>query len=423
MNLVENKVNQEQHRNRVLGIFAGVTSYEIEEYISTHDVWKIAVTYDSLERTVDAISKIGIDVYNEFFLLVDEWHVLFNSYVFRNAAVMRLLNIVPLFDRVTYMTATPIEEEFLFDEIKHLPVIKVVWSNVKKTSVYLIQTNKCLIKLAKIIREYIEGRAFGNLHIFVNSVTFIKKIIEYVGILPENVKVVCSTSNLKKGERSNQIILGDDYPIGKPLDPVKKINFYTSTCFEGCDIYDPNGRTIIVSDGDKKHSLLDISTLFIQICGRIRDSKYNDTVTYIFSKTRYKGDVTLDEFKEMCNKHYEVSINWLNSVNNLPKEGKEMTIKGLLKSNYLNENYVRYECGNLVIDKNLLHLNVMKYKIENQIFQNRFALAGEMKNNGLNVVASQYAYCSDRLRANSDARESFKDLFLEYAELRSGKAK
>jgi len=69
---------------------------------------------------------MGINAYNDFFLLVDEWHVLFNSYVFRNSAVTEVLKIAPLFREVAYMTATPIEDEYLFNEIKDLPVIEVI---------------------------------------------------------------------------------------------------------------------------------------------------------------------------------------------------------------------------------------------------------------------------------------------------------
>jgi hypothetical protein len=66
-----------------------------------------------------------IDVYKDFFLLIDEWHVLFNQYVFRESAVTEVLKIVPLFKEVTYMTATPVEDEFILKEVKHLPVVKL----------------------------------------------------------------------------------------------------------------------------------------------------------------------------------------------------------------------------------------------------------------------------------------------------------
>ena len=132
------------------------------------------------------------------------------------------------------------------------------------------QTNRpdkyIVSECAKVLRDELPY----NLHIFVNSVEFMKKVTDLATLTPEQVRHVCSTSG-DNGE-SNQRKLGKDYPIGQPSDPVKKINFYTSTCFEGCDIYDENGVTFIVSDGNKSNTLLDISTLFTQICGRLRDS-------------------------------------------------------------------------------------------------------------------------------------------------------
>jgi len=68
---------------------------------------------------------LRIDAYSKFFLLVDEWHVLFNQYVFREKAVADVLKIAPLFKEVTYMTATPIEDELILKEVKHLPVVKL----------------------------------------------------------------------------------------------------------------------------------------------------------------------------------------------------------------------------------------------------------------------------------------------------------
>ena len=69
--------------------------------------------------------NMGIEVYNDIFLLVDEWHVLFNQYVFKEKAVTEVLKAAQLFEEVTYMTATPIEDELILKEVRHLPVVKL----------------------------------------------------------------------------------------------------------------------------------------------------------------------------------------------------------------------------------------------------------------------------------------------------------
>ena len=78
-----------------------------------------------MPRVVKTIQDMGIDVYNDFFLLIDEWHVLFNQYVFREKAITEVLKIAQLFKAVTYMTATPVEDELILKEVRHLPVVKL----------------------------------------------------------------------------------------------------------------------------------------------------------------------------------------------------------------------------------------------------------------------------------------------------------
>jgi len=69
---------------------------------------------------------MGIDVFNNCFLLVDEYHILFNQYSFRNEPITKLLQLAPKFREVTYMTATPLYEEFMIEELKDMPVCEVI---------------------------------------------------------------------------------------------------------------------------------------------------------------------------------------------------------------------------------------------------------------------------------------------------------
>ena len=124
VSLIENKVSQ--HGDKVFGVYGGVPHHEIEHYILTHETKKIMVTYDSLPRVISTLEVTGHNAYEDFYLLVDEWHVLFNSYVFRNEAIKGLLKVTPKFKQVTYMTATPIERKYLFEEFKHLPIVEIV---------------------------------------------------------------------------------------------------------------------------------------------------------------------------------------------------------------------------------------------------------------------------------------------------------
>lgn len=122
VNLVKNKeIPNERRKHDVFGVHGDITNQEIIEYANSHDTLKILVVYDSLPRLKNVLSGLGYDVYRDFFLLIDEYHVLFNQYSFRNDAIKRLLEIAPNFERVTYMSATPIEQEFILEELTQLP--------------------------------------------------------------------------------------------------------------------------------------------------------------------------------------------------------------------------------------------------------------------------------------------------------------
>ena len=97
----------------------------IERYISTHKTIKIAATYDCVPSVCEALINLGLDPYQDFFLFVDEWHVLFNSYGYRDA-VKTLLECSKLFTRKTFVSATPIPRAYWLKELADLPEYKLI---------------------------------------------------------------------------------------------------------------------------------------------------------------------------------------------------------------------------------------------------------------------------------------------------------
>lgn len=108
--LVENKTASNPD---LLGIHGDMDrEAAIARYLRTHDTLKIAVTYDSLPYLCDVLEAQGVNPYKEIFLFVDEWHILFNSYRFRNQAARHLLDRAQKFDRKTFVSATPIPRKY-----------------------------------------------------------------------------------------------------------------------------------------------------------------------------------------------------------------------------------------------------------------------------------------------------------------------
>lgn len=261
-----------------------------------------------------------------------------------------------------------------------------------------------------LCQQVIKQKRTGNLHFFVNSVEFINKAIKKAGLTTEQVKIVCA-DNSENSRKLGGLL------IETPSDPVKKINFYTSTAFEGCDIYDEVGRTYIVSDASKAHTLVDIATLFVQICGRIRNSIYKHEITHIFSTTRYSEDLTLEEYTERTKETLNKAVKLADDINAVPDDSRTTILS---KIPYINEQYIRIEDNRLIVDKNLANIDIVNFKITKQIYKTVITHSDELKRNGfgVSVKSIQVESPAEKVEMNPNAKVSFQELFNEYANLK-----
>lgn len=115
-NLIINKTNQEN----IFGFYGKVKSSELLQYLYNTKIHKIIATYNALPRLIEII---GNKIFSEYFLLVDEYHILFNSYSFRREAIRNVLNNYNKFNDFCFMTATPLKGKKLLKELNNLPII------------------------------------------------------------------------------------------------------------------------------------------------------------------------------------------------------------------------------------------------------------------------------------------------------------
>lgn len=191
-----------------------------------------------------------------------------------------------------------------------------------------------------------------------------------------NTRIVCADKpeNLRK--------LSKGFSISKTTDPVKPINFYTSTCFEGQDIYDPIGRTFIVSNGHKSHTLLDVRTSIIQINGRIRDTQYPNHIVQFYSTSKY-NDVTLEEFEQATEKAFKEAEEHAQRINT----NNTAEDRAILS---LDNPYIRKLADNTFeADINRAHYEMVNYKTVNNIYKSYTNMMVELKNNDLTITDSQ----------------------------------
>ena len=260
---IELAKNKEQPNSLI--VYGKVTKKQIEEYIYSDIKYKkIIGTYDSLLRMID------FPEITNYFLLIDEYHVLFNSYAFRNKAILNILKTYKLFKDFCFMTATPLNDDIILNEIKDLPKIDIVWEKAIPVKLNVVDVNFTTKELLKIISK----KEDVNYHIFLNSVKTIKEIIPKL----DEYKVVCSQEKIRSLE------------VSSTKDPVKRFNFYTSAAFEGCIL--PKNKVLTnsglknVEDITLEDMLINKNGEEVSIINLQRYEKFNeDTFTITLGNT------------------------------------------------------------------------------------------------------------------------------------------
>lgn len=367
--LIQNKVSQ---NSEVFGLYKGVTIKSLKEYLSDDMIVfkKIMVTYDSLSKLLNYIDGA------EYKILIDEYHLLFQNYSFRSKAVKDVLLCYNKFKAFTFMTATLLEREFILQELAHIPIVTAKWENVKEVMVRSVKCEADVIHtICFLINEYLDGTKEGNCYLFVNSVEFIKDVVEACKLTDKTARAIWSIHNKTKTGLKRSLT----------TDAGKKINFFTSTCFEGCDLQDEDAHIYIVSDGKKAHTLIDISTSFQQIAKRVRNTKHWEIITHIYQNTRYNNNVSYNEYKRYTEVETTKAKNIINDFPNVSTD-----IQNVLLEHYKKENncdtYLRVSDDILLFDENMIKIDLYNFKVTKCMYKLRVNLSNEYKKNGMGLI-------------------------------------
>lgn len=104
----------------LIGVYGAISESDLDERLQEKTRYKkIMGTYDSLPKILNVLGDTAFD----YFLLIDEYHILFNSYSFRYKPIKFILDTYTKFKDFCFMTATPLEDFNILEEIKDLPKI------------------------------------------------------------------------------------------------------------------------------------------------------------------------------------------------------------------------------------------------------------------------------------------------------------
>ena len=328
--LVDSIAADKNNRYEVFKCYGGIREHSFKKYLREHTIYKIAVTYDSLPKLLCWMDNMT----DGWRLLVDEYHLILEDMDFRETAICGLLSEVSKFKHYTFLSATPIDEDYEIEFFQRLPHYRVEWNNTLPITVRKIKA-ACLTKgLCNLINKFLhdgfhipdidgEIRKVEQLFIFLNSVTTIRQIIGTLELDTSEVKICCAN------KQRNRLILGE-YEIEPVINPNKRINFFTKKCFQGCNLFSNNGLVIVASDAYRTQTLVDISTTMEQISGRLR---YNDEYQNVFRNTMIhlystnKNVLSDEEFEKLMLRKEEEAAHLLSLQEKADEEERKALIK------------------------------------------------------------------------------------------------
>lgn len=345
VNLLKSKVADNEHINTINLIKRGGKWVDNDDEITAQltdrsKPRKIICTFDSLP----ALMKIKEFIPKEFKLLVDESHTLVNLGSFKAPKCEYILQNYSKFQAFVFLTATPTKREYFPDMISHLPLCTIEWENVRVVKFNLQRLEKGISinnALFNLCLSYLLGREEGNAHIFYNSVNEITKVMEWLSKIVgtdgkavfnrDDIRLICSKS--AKNESKLDTKLGAWGLVDDVVEkPVGKLNFYTSTMFEGSDIFDSKGKTYIIINGLRDYTKVDFHVLIPQICGRIRDTQYSEYVNILLSNVPEVASCTKDEWQSTVLTKIKGSNDLLEALNSPVNKDKPAVVKALLDS-------------------------------------------------------------------------------------------
>ena len=284
-----------QKYSYILGVYEGVNQNQIVEYLTNNTTRKIMTTPESFRKIKTACQKSNINIYTEFFLLIDECHQLIKDVDYRLDIVMPM-NDFFLFKHKALVSATPIGFSDPRFKGNGFEEVAITADYDYRQEITVTHT----YNIAKAVGEYLEKHN-GTICFFVNSVVEIYSLMKHFNLL-EDSTVYCAPKSKSK--------LKTEYGFANAhtewsADTMKRCNFFTGRFFTAFDLeldYKPD--LVMISDPyNAEYTMLDIETDCIQICGRFRNGINSATHIYrvnpeiiVKSREQVEWEISAHEF-------------------------------------------------------------------------------------------------------------------------------
>lgn len=288
---------------------------EILKYLNNaeYKYKKFIVVANSLERLIKKLESESIDVYRDYFLMIDEVDTIQSDTHFRP----ELSDIIDYYQRFKLQRRALVSatvKDFSDPQLQNEPLTTIKREEPLSRTITLLHTNNINQLVADEIKKKIAKSPTKNILIAYNSITDILIVISKLSAeLQTKCGILCSVSSKDKAGIYFTTIDSNDRLS-------KDIVFMTSSYFAGVDIKD-RCHLITVSSKRYGYTLLPLNKM-TQIAGRCRNGILSDTIIYNTLKNPYKYWNSKDSLFNTASK----VIEYLNVANEIKKNNEKLQV-------------------------------------------------------------------------------------------------
>lgn len=287
-----------------------ISPFSIRDFLTsgTSPIKKFLVVADSLGYLISCLQQNGIDVYNSYFLLIDEIDTMQSDSTYR-PKLEAVMDHYFMFDKEHRAVVSATLNSFSNPMMIHEPKSLITWENPPRRSIELVYTNFVdAIAIDKI--KDILSETDDKILIAYNSLDGIFNILEQLNVDKTNCGILCSERSFDKVKDYLEDV---DNVIDEDGHLQKRIVFMTCAYFAGIDIAD-QCHLITITSHLQPFTYLSLGRM-AQIAGRCRNGNLSETIIYdIPQNISHTQHDDLNVYKNELLRRADAYANFLNNT-------------------------------------------------------------------------------------------------------------
>lgn len=308
-------------------IRSAVKPAQVKNYLDSNNQWKkkFLVVADSLPRLIEILDSYNIDVYNSYFLMVDEIDTMQADSAYR-PRLEYVMDYYFKFNQKFRSAVSATLNDFSNPKMEYESKIVTRWRENPRRNIDLIYTNYVDDTAVKIITQKLSENTDAKILIAYNSLDGILNILELLkkrnvdGVNNSNCGILCSERN---NDKVKEYIEDADNVISEDANLQKRIVFMTCAYFAGIDIQD---RCHLITITSHLQPFTYLSTQRMeQIAGRCRNGNLSETIIYDIPQNIPKSHFRdKEKYKNSLLSRADVYAEFMNSTMRVVENNPEL---------------------------------------------------------------------------------------------------